>query len=475
MQNVKKKVDFTSGKIFFKMIWFVLPIIATNLLQTAYNAADMMIVSLSGEENAVGAVGVTSSFIHLIINLFIGFSVGSNVVVARHIGAKNKEGVEKAVHTSLLMSLLFGFIGMGLGMAITRPVLSAMGNYGALLELACRYTYICFAGVPFLSLTNYLMAILRAKGDSKTPFIVLALAGLLNVGLNLFFVLALGMSVEGVALATAVANLVSAIVLITKLRLDNDETKCSFKKLKMDMRAFKEIIFVGLPAGIQGALFSLSNILIQSSIVSVNNAVVPQGATYQPVVNGSAATSNIEDFVYSVMNAVANGAITLVSQNIGADKPKRVYRIMYGCFGISVIVWGIMTGLIWALFPQLLGLYGVVDGAQGSLEQSAYETAWSRFLYICVPYFLCGIMEVCSSVLRGLGRSVTSTVISLIGACLFRVVWIWLVFSRYPTLGTVFISYPISWVLVITASFGTILYVLSKLIKQKKMREVITQ
>lgn len=475
MQRVKKKVDFTSGKIFFKMIWFVLPIIATNLLQTAYNAADMMIVSLSGEENAVGAVGVTSSFIHLIINLFIGFSVGANVVVARHIGAKNKEGVEKAVHTSLVMSLLFGFIGMGLGMAITRPVLSAMGNHGALLELACKYTYICFAGIPFLSLTNYLMAILRAKGDSKTPLIVLALAGLFNVGLNLFFVLVLDMSVEGVALATAIANLVSAIVLIIKLRLDNDETKWSFKKLKMNMRSFKEIILVGLPAGIQGALFSLSNILIQSSIVSVNNAVVPQGATYQPVVNGSAATSNIENFVYTVMNAVANGAITLVSQNIGADKPKRVYRIMYGSFGLCIIAWGIMTGLIWALFPQLLGLYGVVDGAQGSLERIAYETAWTRFLYICAPYFLCGILEVCSSVLRGLGRSVTSTVISLIGACLFRVVWIWLVFSRYPTLGTVFISYPISWVLVITASFGTILYILSKLIKQKKLREEITQ
>ncbi len=475
MQKVKQKVDFTSGKIFFKMMWFVLPIIATNLLQAAYNTADMMIVSLSGEENAVGAVGVTSSFIHLIVNLFIGFSVGANVIVARHIGAKNKEGVEKAVHTSLVMSVLFGLIGMGLGMSITRPVLTLMGSKGEFLELACLYTYIYFTSIPFLSIINYLIGIIRAKGDSKTPLIVLTIGGALNVAFNLFFVLLFGMGVEGVALATAISNVFSATVLLIKLRKDNDDTKWSFKKLKMDMRSFKEIIFVGLPAGIQGALFSLSNILIQSSIVTVNNAVVPQGATYQPIVNGSAATANLEGFTYTAMNAVANGAITLVSQNVGADKPKRIYRIMYGSFGVCMLAWATMTGLLWALFPQLLSMYGVVDGAVGSLEHIAYEAAFTRFLYILVPYFLCGIMETCVSVLRGLGKSIISMIISLVGACLLRVVWIWTVFAHYQTLDVIFVSYPISWALVIVVSLAIILYTLSKLIKQKKLREAITQ
>lgn len=186
MQGIKKKTDFTNGKVFIALFWFVLPIIATNLLQMAYNAADMMVVSLSSEENAVGAIGTTSSFIHLIVNLFIGFSVGANVVVARNIGAKNTKKTQDAVHTSLVMSVIFGFLGAGLGIAVSKPVLTLMGNTGSLLALACRYTYIYFAGVPFLAVTNYLIAIFRAKGDSKTPLIVLSIAGLFNVGLNFF-------------------------------------------------------------------------------------------------------------------------------------------------------------------------------------------------------------------------------------------------------------------------------------------------
>ena len=468
MQKVKTKVDFTEGKIFFKMIWFVLPIIATNLLQAAYNTADMMIVSLSGEENAVGAVGVTSSFIHLIVNLFIGFSVGANVVVARHIGAKNKNGVEKAVHTSILMSLLFGLIGMGLGMAITRPVLTAMGAQGELFELACLYCYIYFTSIPFLSVINYLIGIIRAKGDSKTPLVVLSIGGALNVAFNLFFVLVFDMGVEGVALATSLSNIFSASVLLIKLRRDNDETRWSFKKLKIDISSFKSILFIGLPAGIQGALFSLSNVLIQSSIVTVNNAVVPQGAVYQPIVNGSAATANLENFAYTAMNAVANGAITLVSQNVGAEKPHRIYRIMYGSFGVCMLAWAVMTGLIWAFFPQLLSMYGVVDEGAGSLGRLAYETAQTRFLYICALYFLCGIMETCVSVLRGLGKSLTSMIISLVGGCLFRIVWIWTVFAYFKTLDSIFISYPISWILAISAHFCVIAFAQKKLERMQK-------
>ena len=201
----KKKIDFTEGKVFFKLLRFILPIVATNLLQSFYNAADMVIVSLSPEKNAVGAIGTTGAFITLIINIFIGFSVGANVVVAREIGAKDKEKTQNAVHTSLLMAVIFGVAAMGIGFIISRPVLRAMGNTGNILNLAVKYTFFYFLGAPFMALTNYLIAIFRAKGDSKTPLIVLTVSGLLNVGMNLFFVLVIGWSVEGVALATSFA------------------------------------------------------------------------------------------------------------------------------------------------------------------------------------------------------------------------------------------------------------------------------
>ena len=465
----KKAVNFTEGKLFFKIVWFVLPIVATNLLQTLYNAADMMVVSLSKESNAVGAIGMTGSFIALILNVFIGFSIGANVVVARGIGAGNKEKTQNAVHTSLIMALIFGTIGMLVGFLVSRPVLQWMGAEGNLLDLAVKYTYFYFAGVPFLALTNYLIAIFRAKGDSKTPLIVLALAGLLNVVLNLMFVLIIGMSVEGVALATAIANVVSFAVLLIKLRKDDDFTKFSFRKLKISVKEMKEIVTVGVPAAIQGALFAFSNVLIQSSIVAVNNRLCPVGSEYQPIVNGSAAASNLMGFVYTAMNAVYQGAITFTSQNMGANKPERVKPIMYNCFVITSII-GLSFGLsVFFLRAPLLSLYGIVDGAEGSMEALAMYAATTRLLYECVPYFLCGIMETCTGVLRGLGRSALSTVISLIGACLLRVVWLWTVFPLFMTIESISISYSITWLLTASISFTFIQIIVRDLVKRKRI------
>ena len=466
MQAVKRKIDFTSGRVFLKIIWFVLPIVATNLLQMLYNAADMMVVSLSSEQNAVGAIGTTLSFINLIVNFFIGFAVGANVVVAREIGAKDKVRVQKAVHTSLILAVIAGVLGSGIGLAISRPVLTAMGTTGNLLELAIRYTYVYFLGVPFLALTNYLIAIFRAKGDAKTPLIVLASTGVLNVGLNLFFVLVCGMSVEGVALATAGANAASAVILLFILQKSQDDTAFSWRRLRMDKEALWDIVVNGLPAGIQSALFSLSNILIQSSIVTVNNNTCP-GEIYAPIVNGNSAAANLDAFVYTAMNAVYQGAITFTSQNIGAEKPHRVKRIMYSCFAIAVIIGVSLSALLLALKRPLLGLYGIVMGEEGSLERLAYEAAVIRFRWLSAPYFLCGLMEVCTGVLRGLGKSLTSTVISLIGACLLRVVWLWTVFPQSQTLETIFVSYPITWIVTNIAAFIVIRLTLRKLLRER--------
>ena len=471
MQAVKRKIDFTNGKVFLKIIWFVLPIVATNLLQMLYNAADMMVVSLSHEQNAVGAIGTTGSFINLIVNLFIGFAVGANVVVAREIGAGDSSRVQSAVHTALIIAVVSGIVGGGIGVGISRPVLTAMGNTGNLLELAVTYTYIYFLGVPFLALTNYLMAIFRAKGDAKTPLIVLACTGLLNVGLNLFFVLVCGLSVEGVALATAIANVASAVILLLKLQSAQDDTAFSWKRLTIDKIALKDIVVNGLPAGIQSALFSLSNMLIQSSIVTVNNNACPPGVDYAPIVNGNAASANLDAFIYTAMNAVYQGAITFTSQNVGANKPHRVKRIMYSCFGITTII-GISLSTLLLIFKQpLLALYGIVMGEKGSLERMAYDAALVRFWWLSAPYFLCGLMEVCTGVLRGLGKSVTSTVISLIGACLLRVVWLWTVFPKSQTLETIFVSYPITWIVTNIAAFIVIQVALRKILRAKRDKE----
>ncbi len=468
MEKVKKKVDFTEGRVFLKVLLFILPIVATNLLQTLYNAADMMVVSLSKDgQNAVGAIGTTNSFVHLIVNIFIGFSVGANVVVAREIGAKNRERTQNAVHTALFMGLIFGVVGMLLGLAISKPVMRVMGNTDRLLTLSTRYLYFYFAGVPFLALTNYLMAIFRAKGDAKTPLVVLMLAGLLNVGLNLFFVVVLDMSVEGVAIATSLSNLASAVVLLIKLRRDQDETTFSWKRLRIEKTAFRDIVLNGVPAGIQGALFSLSNMFIQSSVVKMDKLLKPPLTLDTPVVNGNAAATNLEAFVYTSMNAVYQGAITITSQNVGAKKPRRVKKCMYICLGVVTAIGMTLSSVVYFLREPLLSLYGVKTGEEGSLAYLAYTTAVTRFKYICATYFLCGVMDVCSGVLRGLGKAFTSMVISLIGACLFRLVWIWTVFAAVSTLDMIFISYPISWLLTEITAFLFIQVLLRKQVKEK--------
>lgn len=466
MVRTKKKIVFTEGKIFPQLLLFVLPIMATNLLQTFYNAADMMVVSFSGEQNAVGAIGTTGSFINLVVNIFIGFSVGANVVVARNIGAKDENGTQKAVHTSLIMAFLFGVLGTAIGMLIARPVLTAMGNTGSLLQLAVMYTYIYFSGIPFLSLTNYLIAIFRAKGDSKTPLFVLAGAGILNVALNLFFVLALDMSVEGVALATMISNVASFVALLIKLRRDKDFTTFSFKKLKIDKKTFKDIVYIGLPAGIQGALFSVSNMLVQSSVVAVNNSVCPPDSDFTPIVNGNAAAGNIENFVYTAMNSVTQGSITFTSQNMGAQKPERVKPILYNCYLLTTIIGLLLGGAVLLFKRPLLSFYGITDGATGSLESLAFDAATRRFLIVCLPYFLLGLMEVGSGVLRGLGRSLLSTIISLVGSCLLRIVWLLTVFPLDPTLETIFICYPITWCLTAVISFTAIQLLMKRIYKE---------
>ena len=348
----------TEGPLFGKILMFALPMVAMNLLQSAYHAADMMIVSLSHEANSVGAIGITGPFINLVINLFIGFAVGANVVIARHIGAKDHEEASKVVHTSLLLALIFGVLSGVVGLIISRPVLSLMGAEDNLLDLATTYTKIYFLGAPFIALTNYAAAIFRAKGDTKTPLYILTVAGFVNVIFNLIFVLGCGLSVEGVSIATVISNAISSVLLIYSLHRADDACHFDFKKLSIDKRSLRDIIRIGLPAGVQSALFSISNIMIQSSILRVNDILAP-GSIYEPVVEGNAAVSNLNNFVYTATNSVCQASVAFTSQNVGAGKYERIKPVMYNCFGITVSVALFFSLLIFAFNHPLLALYGI--------------------------------------------------------------------------------------------------------------------
>lgn len=468
VRALKKDIDMTHGPILGKIVLFVLPLMLTNLLQVLYNAADMMVVSLSHEANSVGAISTTGSFINLILNIFIGFSVGANVVVARAIGAKDHEQAERAVHTALLMSLLFGIGGALIGFAVSRPVLSWMGVEDNLLDLALTYTGIYFLGVPFLSVTNYCIAILRAKGDTRTPLYILTSTGVLNVALNLFFVLVCHMAVDGVAIATMISNFVSMVVLLIVLMRDKGPCRFSPRRLRLDRGAFRSILAIGVPAGIQGALFSLSNMLIMSSILKVDAASCPPDAAYRPVVGGNGAAANLEGFVYTATNSVYQAAITFTGQNVGAAEYHRVKRVMADCYLVTFCIAVIFGSALIFLRTPLLSLYGVHPGDPGSLADIEYRAAVTRIMITIIPYFTLAFMEVGSGVLRGLGRSLTSTIVSLVGSCVLRIVWIYTVFRALGTLESIYISYPISWTLTAAVHLTCSLLVLRHLIHTKQ-------
>ena len=448
-----RDIDMTSGPILRNMLLFALPLIFTNLLQMLYNATDMIVVGLSSEPDAVGAIGTTTSFAALIVSLFIGLSVGANVVVARHIGARDEERVSRAVHTSTVVALIFGVVGGVVGVLIAKPVMILMGNEGRLLELSVLYTRIYFAALPFHSLSNYAIALHRAKGDTSTPLVVLAVSGVVNVALNLLFVLVLDMSVEGVAIATAVAAALSAIVLYANLMREQGPCRFSFQKLCFDRVEMKRILMIGIPSGIQGALFALSNMMIQSSIIQVNNTLCSATAPYQPVVKGNAAVANLEGFVYTAVNAVTQATISFTSQNLGAGRIDRIKRVMLTSYALDFGIAVILSVALVLFNRPLLVLYGVSPDATDALAQLAYDSAMTRILWTIVPYGLIAFMEIGSGVMRGLGKTLSSTIVCLLGACFLRVLWVGTVFRAFGTLESVFLVYPISWIITGVALF----------------------
>ena len=466
-RSEKKHIDMITGPLFINILRFILPLMASNLLQQLYHSADIMIAGMSSEPDAVGAIGSTGAFLALVRNIFIGFSVGANIVVARCIGEGDKQKISRSVHTSTCMSLLFGALGAVIGILFTRPVLVSMGYTGNLLELGVRYSYIYLACLPFLSMTNFLAAILQAQGNTKVTLYTLTSTGVLNVVLNLFFVKVIGLSVEGVAIATAIANLVSAIVLWIYIAKRGGDCKISFRKLRMYRAQFVDIFRVGFPSGVQTALFSLSNIIIQSSILQVNNAVTPAGSAYAPVIKGSAAAGDIETFIFQALAATTVCGSAFTAQNVGAGNYQRLSKVLLNLTLISAAIALFLSVGAMLLKDPLLALYGVKN-APDTLASIAYDSAITRIFWKFPAFFIYSTMNACAGMIRGLGKSSLSAIITIFTTCVFRVVWVYTVFRYFGNLESIFISYPISWLL----SVIIFLPLLLSLIKENIQKEV---
>ena len=425
-------IDFTKGHMLKNFMIFVIPLIITGLLQTLFNAADLIVVGRFAGENSLAAVGSTTSLINLIVGLAIGLSVGANVVAAIFIGGKNREMVKKTVDTSILTALACGVICTLLGVFLARPLLSLMDTPKDVIEEAVEYFRIYFAGVPAAMIYNFAAAILRANGETKRPLIYLSAAGIANVILNILFVTQLHMGAAGVGLATALSQYLAAALVIKDMIKSEELYKFDPKNITPSYTVLKRILSVGIPSGIQSMVFSLSNILIQSSINSFGAVVVA----------GNAAASNIENFAYIAMNAFSVAATTVAGQNVGAGQYKRLDKVLIEA-GLLVSAVGFVLGALMYIFGRPLASLYCPDSL------AAIEVAKIRLLYIAFPYFLCGIMEVFTGTLKSCGYAIQTMLISLITCCGVRVVWIYTVFKAIGTIESIYISYVITWCLCI--------------------------
>lgn len=429
MKRKSYEIDMCSGALFPKILLFSIPLMISSILQLLFNAADMVVVGRFAGSTALAAVGANASLINLLTNLFIGFSVGANVLVARFYGAKREQEISETVHSAVLLGLICGIGLMIFGMVVAPQILVIMGTPADVLDQAVLYIRIYFAGMPVILLYNFGSSILRAVGDTQRPLYYLLAAGVINICLNLIFVIGFHLGVAGVALATVISQVVSAGLILGCMTKMEGGCRLERKKLRMKKEKVFQIIRIGLPAGLQGTVFSLSNVLIQSSVNSFGSVAMA----------GNTAASNIEGFIYMAMNSYHQTALSFTSQNFGAGNYKRIGKVLLECLAMVTAV-GLVMGWASYLFgSQLLGIY--------SSDPKVIQVGLLRLSVICTTYCLCGIMDVMVGELRGLGYAVLPMIVSLLGACGFRILWIFTIFQSYHTLLSLYISYPVSWIL----------------------------
>lgn len=452
----KKKNDYSnmiSGKTLGKMILFSIPVILSGVFQLLFNAADIIVVGNFAGDESLAAVGSTSALINLFTNVFIGLSVGTNVLIAHFVGSGDRSKLSDTVHTSMVVAIIGGLFLTVFGFIFANPVLKLMDNPANVIDLATLYLKIYFLGMPALLIYNFGAAMLRAIGDTKHPLYFLTAAGVINVALNLLLVIVFSMGVAGVAIATVVSEYLSAVLIVWFLSKRCELLKFSPSLLKIDKYILTRIIGIGFPAGLQGTIFSLSNVVIQSAVNSFGSDVVA----------GNSATMNIEGFVYIAMNAIYQTAITFVGQNYGAGKKKRVLRCTLQCQAIVVTV-GLVFGFTCYLFStQLLHIY--------SSSATVIAAGKIRCGYILPFYFFCGMMDVMVGALRGIGQSIIPMITSLIGACAFRLVWIATIFNMNRSTGMLYISYPISWFITLIAHIAFFIYFYRKIPNKNQLSD----
>ena len=429
-EMAKEKIDMCNGPLFSGIIRHTVPIILTSILQLLFNAADLVVVGRFCGSISVAAVGATGSLSNLIVNLFIGLSVGCGVSVAQAIGARDDEATHRTIHTAIPAAIISGIVLTVIGVSLSETFLGWMGTPENVLELSSVYMKIYFCGMTFNMVYNFGASILRAAGDTKGPLIYLSSAGVINIILNVIFVTQFNMNVAGVALATTISQGISAALVISALMKRTDACKFSFKKMHFYSHQLKRMLSIGIPAGIQGSLFSISNVIIQSSINSFGDVLM----------SGNAAAVNIEGFVYVLMNAFHQSALNFTGQNVGAMNYKRVKKILFICLGCVSVAGLVSGGLVYIFGKQLLSIY-ITD----SPEAIAY--GMTRLSLICLPYFLCGLMDTTTGAIRGMGVSLSPMIITILGVCVFRIGWVFTVFQlpQFHTPSCLYFSSTVSW------------------------------
>ena len=440
MVSQNHDMDMCSGPLFSKILIFALPIMAMNILQLLFNTADMVVVGRFSGNKALAAVGATGALINLIINLFMGLSVGTSVIVAQDYGAGRTADVSRSVHTSIVLSIIGGLIVMVVGLAFCEPLLKMMGTPEDIFGLSVLYIKIYFISVPASMIYNFAAAILRAVGDSRRPMYYLIIAGILHVILNLFFVIVLHMSVDGVAWATVISQYLSVLLIMLCLSKYDGAIQFIPREMRIDGQKLKAIMRIGLPAGLQGLLFSISNVLIQSAINSFGSTMVA----------ASSAASNVESYIGTSMNAYYNAAITFTGQNMGARKYDRIDTIAKVCTVLIFVTW-VLLGSATLLFGRpLLGIY--------TSDPEVIRQGMLRINVMMVAYFTCGTMNVYPGLTRGMGYSIMPMISTLVGACIMRIVWLATIFTWYPTEIILFTCYPVTWGLAGLGQVGIFLY-----------------
>lgn len=429
------EIDMCSGPILKKMLRFALPLMCSGVLQLLFNAADVIVVGRFAGDNSMAAVGSNAALINLLTNLFMGLSVGANVLAARYFGAKRERELRQTVHTAMLLALCSGLVLIVAGLAGARQVLIWMQAPAAVLDLAVLYLRIFFLGMPAMMLYNFGAGLLRAKGDTQRPLYFLLLAGAVNVALNLLLVIVFHLDVAGVAIATVVSQCISASLVVFCLMRETGGFRLELRALRIHKEQLGGILRVGLPAGVQGVIFSLSNVVIQSSVNSLGEVVMA----------GNAASANIEGFVYVAMNAVYQATLSFSSQNAGAGRLDRINRVLLtgqGCVAVTGLVLGVGA---WQAGRVLLGIY--------TGDPAVIHDGFVRLGIVCAPYFICGMMDTMVGALRGIGYSVMPMIVSLMGACVLRLVWVATVFQipAYHTPECIYWSYPLSWLITLLA------------------------